>query len=119
MYELNDIGRIGTADDRGVAMDVYYRETKPGKLFRNYTLGLFHGSEWDFGGYRQYTQLQSFNSAQFRNFWQTFANFTYGLPALSDALTRGGPLVGTKAYRQFDAGLNNAPSARNRWNIAS
>ncbi|HUP88337.1 MAG TPA: DUF5916 domain-containing protein [Longimicrobiales bacterium] len=113
-YELNDVGRIGSADDRGVSMDVVYRETKPGKLFRNYQTGLYHGTEWDFGGYRQYTQLQSFNNVQFKNYWQAFANVTYGAPSQADNLTRGGPLMGVKHFWQFDAGTNNRPGSKTR-----
>jgi hypothetical protein len=114
-FELNDVGRLGTADDRGMSVDLVYRQNEPGKIFRNYALGLWTGSEWNFGGVRQYTYIQSFNSAQLKNYWQINANLTHGIPSLSDNLTRGGPLMGVDKNWEFYASFNNRPGSRNRW----
>ena len=114
-YEINDAGRIGAGDDRGISADIVYRENTPGKLFRNYSLGFYQGTEWDFGGYRQFTYLQSFNNVQFKNYWQASASLLYGVPSLSDNLTRGGPLMGVAHMWELDASINNRPGSRNRW----
>jgi hypothetical protein len=118
-FELNDVGRLGSTDDRGISADVVYRETQPGKLFRSYSLGLWSGTEWNFGGVRKWTQFQSFNNAQLRNFWQLSANVTAGPRGLSDDLTRGGPLMGSPAFVQLDAAINNRPGSRNRWRAST
>lgn len=118
-FELNDVGRLGSADDRGVVADLVYRETQPGRLLRNYQLGLWAGAEWNFGGVRQWTQLQSFNNVQLQNYWQIFATVTHGLDAQSDNLTRGGPLAGTGSFWQLDLSTNNRPGSRTRLRAAT
>lgn len=118
-FELNDVGRLGSTDDRGVSADVVYRETQPGRLFRNYSLGFWTGTEWNFGGLRKWTQVQSFNSAQLRNFWQATMNVTAGLRGLSDDLTRGGPIMGSPEFVQLDASITNRPGSRNRWRAST
>jgi hypothetical protein len=118
-FELNDVGRLGSTDDRGISADVVYRETQPGKLFRSYSLGLWTGTEWNFGGLRKFTQVQSFNNAQLKNFWQVVANVTAAPNMLSDDLTRGGPIMGSPAFVQFDASINNRPGSRNRWRAST
>lgn len=119
-YELNDVGRLGTADDRGISADVVYRQNEPGKIFRNYSLGLWTGSEWNFGGVRQFTYLQSFNSAQLKNYWQIHADLTHGIRSLSDNLTRGGPLMGVDdGHWRLDLRTNNRPGSRNRWRAST
>ena len=31
--------------------DLRYRETQPGKIFRNYSIGINGSNEWSFGGH--------------------------------------------------------------------
>ncbi len=56
-FELNDVGRLGTADDIDYFGSLRYRENEPGKIFRNYQLALYLANGWNFGGTRQYTTL--------------------------------------------------------------
>ncbi len=93
-FELNDAGRLGTSDDRGVNGNVRYRESTPGQLFRSYEVGLWHGSEWNFGGTRQFNIYEIFTNLVLKNFWTVSGWLDYQLPVKSDNLTRGGPLMG-------------------------
>ena len=43
--ELNDMGQLGSADDRGLFWDLWYRGTKPGHMLQNWTAGFFQGNE--------------------------------------------------------------------------
>src|SRR5687767_2435214 len=88
-FELNDVGRLGSADDRGVNGNIRYRESTPGKIFRQYELGFWHGAEWNFGGVTQFNIYELFTNVVLKNFWNASAFFDYALPVKNDALTRG------------------------------
>ena len=107
-FELNDVGRLGGTDDRGVSANLRYRQSTPGKLFRSYDLGLAHVSEWNFGGTRQFNLYELFGNTVLKNFWQVSGFFDYTLPVKSDNLTRGGPLMG------LGWGMTSGISASNR-----
>ena len=111
-YELNDAGRLGSADDRGVSGDIRYRENTPGRIFRSYEVGLAHSSEWNFGGTRQFNIYELFTNTVLRNFWSVSGYVDYFRPVKSDNLTRGGPLMGTG--ENFAGGLSLANRAGSR-----
>jgi hypothetical protein len=112
--ELNDIGRLGSADDRNLYAGVRHRQTKPGRLLRQWELGVFQQSEWNFGGVRQLALGGLFGSATLHNFWNAYFEVDYYGRAQSDALTRGGPLMGTAAERVLYLQVNNPGGARTR-----
>lgn len=118
-FELNDVGRLGSTDDRGLFANVVYRETQPGSWYRNYSVGLWTGTEWNFDGMRKWTQFQAYNNLQLQNYWQANASLTTGIAMLSDDLTRGGPVMGNPDFWQLDAGINNRPGSRNRWRAST
>lgn len=113
-FELNDAGRLGSADDRGVNLNVRYRERTPGRLFRSYEIGVAKLSEWNFGGTRQFDLYELFTNNVLKNYWNVSGYFDYYRPVKSDALTRGGPLMGVGA--QFAGALNisNRSGSRTR-----
>src|SRR5688500_3899393 len=101
-FELNDIGRLGSANDIDAYAQLTYRETEPGKIFQRYSLSPYIGRSWNFGGVTTGTFWSLGNSFTFRNFYRLFLG-TYGnARALSDDLTRGGPLMGVPAEYGFD-----------------
>jgi hypothetical protein len=116
-YEINDIGRLGGADDRDMFADLRYRETKRGRLFHNYDATVYYGSGWNFGGVRQYTFLETNSNVTLKNFWRGFVGGGYNFSATSDNLTRGGPLMGTKPGRYLYAGLQSRSGARTGWSV--
>jgi hypothetical protein len=116
-FELNDVGRLGAADDRGLFANLRYRETTPGRWLRNYEIGIAEAVEANFGGVRQFGILTLFGAAQLANYWQVNASVDYGTRAQSDNLTRGGPLMGTASFVSGGAGLSNRPGSRTRWRL--
>ncbi len=111
-FELNDVGRLGSADDRGVSANIRYRERTPGKLFRSYEVGLAKVAEWNFGGTRQFDIYELFTNDVLKNFWNVSAWVDWIRPVKSDALTRGGPLMGLG--EGFSTGFSTSNRAGSR-----
>jgi hypothetical protein len=108
-FEVNDIGRLSTADRISGSAEIQYRETQPGRLFRNYAIGFEHEREWNFGGDLRGASLQSETEVTWRNFWTTAFNLDYDFAAQDQRLTRGGPTMGTPR------GWSTAVRASNSW----
>ncbi len=117
--ELNDIGALGSADDRGLSGDIRYRQTKPGRVLHNSSLGVFGEGGWNFGGVRTFTIFGLFGSATFKNFWTADYEVDYFLRALSDDFTRGGPLMRRPHSWQAFAGLSSRQGARTQWRVTA
>ncbi|MDH3216683.1 MAG: carbohydrate binding family 9 domain-containing protein, partial [Candidatus Krumholzibacteria bacterium] len=94
-FEINDTGRLGTADDIDGWSWLRYRENEPGKLFQNWWVQSRVGSGWNFGGDRQYAYLDMESGWTLKNFIGTFLGYEYFPAAQSDDLTRGGPSMAT------------------------
>ncbi len=116
-FELNDAGSLQTADDIDAELSVTYRETEPGPWLRGFEATLGLSNNWNYGGVRQSTSLSSTVSTTFPNFWTGSVTATYLPRALSDVLTRGGPLMQTGQGVDFIASLDNAYSATTRWGL--
>ncbi len=90
-FETNDIGRLTTGDGRQVNAQVEYRETQPGRWYREYAVVLRHGQEWNFGGDRQSGDASAEVRLTWPNFWQTEWNTVLEGRSQNMRLTRGGP----------------------------
>jgi hypothetical protein len=117
-YEINDVGRLGGADDRDAFADIRYRETKRGRFFHNYDAGLFYGTGWNFGGVRQYTFLEYSSNVTLKNFWRGNIGGGYNAAAINDNLTRGGPLMATKPGTYVYGSLSSRAGARTGLSIS-
>ncbi len=106
-FELNDLGRLQSANDIDLESFVNYRETTPGKVFRNYRIGMFGATGWNFGGVRTYSILRLNTNQIWRNWWRTFIGAYYRPRGMSDDLTRGGPLMGTGYGSGVNISLSN------------
>ncbi|MGH7477749.1 MAG: DUF5916 domain-containing protein [Longimicrobiales bacterium] len=113
--EPNDIGRLGAADDRGLLGDIRYRETDPGRWARNWSLGVFGLTEWNHDGVRNISVVSPFFDTTLPNFWRFSLNGNFVPRGLSDALTRGGPLMGTGQAWGMSTELQNSSGSRSRW----
>jgi hypothetical protein len=116
-FELNDVGRLNTADDLGAAVGLTYRETNPGRLLRNWELGLAADSSWNHGLTREASSLALTGSATFPNFWAGEFRVTYLPRALSDSLTRGGPLMQTGQGVDGEVTLESSFNDTTRWAV--
>lgn len=115
--EPNDIGALGGADDRAITGNIRYRETRPGAFYRAWQIGVGQGTEWTFGGERQYTVIFPFANLVLPNFWRLSLDADLVTAGLSDVLTRGGPLMATPARGRYEVELQNAAGSRTRWGI--
>jgi hypothetical protein len=92
-FETNDFANLNGADGLLISGNVRYRETQPGKMFRNYSIGLNVSNDSTLRGLRQAGTVQPNVNVTWANFWTTSFNITRILPQLSVSLTRGGPLM--------------------------
>lgn len=113
--ELNDLGRLSSADGREVFGGLRYRETRPGRLFQNYGVEINGHAEWDFGGFRQDASTELEADATLRNFWSAHASVEIEHPTLDHNLTRGGPLMATPRGWEARVRLGNSFGARTAW----
>lgn len=116
-FDINDAGRIGSADDRGANLYLRYRHTVPGKKLRSWDVGSNTFNEWNFGNVKQLTLVQGFSNQTWRNFWQTSVTATYIPRALQDNLTRGGPLMGYGANWSVNGSLATNPARKTQWRL--
>ncbi|HEX2188986.1 MAG TPA: DUF5916 domain-containing protein [Longimicrobiaceae bacterium] len=117
-FELNDLGSMSTADDVVAYGELRYRETRPGPLLRRYAVAVTPSAAWNYGGTRTGADLIFDAEGTFRNFWEGYFTALYQPRALSDDLTRGGPLMGRFSHSQWAVigQLANSFGARTRWN---
>ncbi|MBD3298393.1 MAG: hypothetical protein GF341_07050 [candidate division Zixibacteria bacterium] len=113
-FEINDMGILSTADDLSGWGWIRYRETQPGKLFRRYSAELHHDIGFNFGGVRQYTNLNLNLEATWHNYMTTYMWIGGDAPAYSDNMTRGGPLMREYASVWTGAGVNSNFAATTR-----
>lgn len=103
-FEINDAGRLNSADDLEFVGNVRYIETKPGPLFHNYSASLDVSAPLTYGGTSSGTVFTTSFGAQFKNFWGGSIFVNYGTPGIVDDYTRGGPLMGVSW--NVDAGFS-------------
>ena len=116
-YEVNDFGRLQSADDLEYNADIQIRETIPNRWLQNWRLGFDTRGGWNFAGLHLENTWNQNTSLTFRNFWNLNIRTSLSVPSLSDALTRGGPLMGTGRDVRQDIRLNSASGARTGWRV--
>jgi hypothetical protein len=92
-FEVNDIGFQSNADRRALSTDLFYRETRPGTLFRNYATGVFTNQTWNADGDIVFNNYSAFADFNFLNFSGINFRYDYVAPSFDDRLTRGGPVT--------------------------
>lgn len=117
-FELNDAGILFSSDGISGWGNLTYRETRPGKLFRDYSLQFINSNEWNFGGVRTFSIFDLFFNFTFHNFWRASLHYHYRPQSQSHTLTRGGPLMATPADHHFRAQLNNNFASNVNWSAA-
>lgn len=114
-FEINDIGILNTADDIDHWAVIRYRENTPGPILRGYSFAVSENTGWNYGGSRQYTNLELDASTTWNNYWSMSAWFENDLRSQSDNFTRGGPTMSTSASFSTGASLYNNFSAATRY----
>jgi len=116
-FELNDAGAMATADDRDGFALVSYGKPMRGGLFQRIDTSLSVASGWNFGNVRQYTTPAADVNLVWKNFWQTYVKVARNMRALSDSLTRGGPLMETAEGWSTRFGLRSNDAKPHVWSV--
>lgn len=116
-FEIRDAGAFRSADDVEAFVNLRFRHLRPGSFYRNYHLALFGNGEWNFEGVRTFNSAGLFAQLTWSNFLRTFLRGRVDFPALSDELTRGGPLMGTPLALNVGLGLANSFAAQTQWSL--
>ena len=97
-----------------------YREIQPGGILKSYRFRVSQGTEWNYGGERQFTRLSSDASLTWSNFWTTSTSVStqFSTRAQDHRLTSGGPSVGTARGWSSSINLENSSTDQTRWSAA-
>ena len=93
-FEVNDLGYQTSADDIAASLSASRQWNRPGRVIRSANLYVNGNAAWNFGGVRQSTNVNLNGYVELLSYWSASGGVTLQAPALSDALTRGGPLAG-------------------------
>jgi hypothetical protein len=104
--ELNDLGRLETADDLDLYIGGSFSENEPGSFYRSIDFGWDAGTTWNFGGVRTDSWLAGWAGITLLDYWSFNAASVVTLPSLSDNVTRGGPLAGVPFGWNFSLSAN-------------
>ena len=116
-YELNDAGRLSSADDIDLWGDLRYRETTPGSFYQSWNTGVDWSLTWNFGGIRTSTSASTDFSVTWKNFFYNYIGIGFHDRGLSDTKTRGGPLMEDEDLLvNVWTGMGNNHGASVRWN---
>ncbi|NNE09790.1 MAG: carbohydrate binding family 9 domain-containing protein [Gemmatimonadetes bacterium] len=116
-FEINDVGRLSQGDDIDTWANVRYRETKPGSIFRNYSIAMFGNAAWNHGWQRQRVSGSFELNGGWRNFWSSWAGVWYAPRYKADNWTRGGPLMETLDVYNIWFGTQNNWASDTFWNM--
>ena len=116
-YEINDLGRLQSTDDIEYNADLQVRQTLPGRYLQNWRLGFETRGAWNFEGAHQLNTWTQNSSVTLKNFWNINVRSTIQLAAIDDALTRGGPYMGTPREFKQEFRINNNFGAKTGWRV--
>jgi hypothetical protein len=78
---------------RGISTDTHYEQTRPGRLFRYWIVGVLSGNDWNYDGDHTTSYVGNIINVTLRNFWSINYNVFHYFGSMDDQLTRGGPLA--------------------------
>ncbi|MGH7564951.1 MAG: DUF5916 domain-containing protein [Gemmatimonadota bacterium] len=116
-FEINDAGAMATADDLVTFGELRYGLPTRAGPWRRVDVSSSVSSGWNLGGVRRFTTPAVYLGFIWDNFWRTYTQVEYDTRALSDNLTRGGPLMGTGEAIRARFGLASSNADRNQWSI--
>ena len=115
-FEINDLGQMRRADQVVFGGDFQLRDTKPHKRLRYWQVGHNFSQSFNFGWKRQPLSVSQNIQLIFPNFWRFTYRTSITIRAVSDELTRGGPLMGTPRLWGGQSTLNGRDGGGYTWN---
>jgi hypothetical protein len=116
-FELNDAGRLSTADDIETFAGVRYVETRPSRWLHNWDVGGFVSNAWNYDGAHTSTFAEIGADATLKNFWEIDTELWLDPRAMDDLLTRGGPLMQTGQGWGTWLSLENSSGDKTQWEV--
>jgi hypothetical protein len=113
--ELNDMGRISTADGLTGGASLTYREVRPGRWFYSYAASLSTNAEWNYAGERQFVEPRLDAGLTFHNQMNLNVSAFVTPRSQDERLTRGGPSMGTPWTWVTIAQLSSNFAAKTQW----
>lgn len=113
-FETNDYAQLNGADGILSNANLRYRETRPGKVFRNYSLNTDVNTDTTLRGLMQAGHLRSTLALTWSNFWTTNVALQRDFETNSVSLTRGGPLMGRGPGWTATASVGNRATSETR-----
>ncbi len=116
--EHNDQGRLGNGD--GIQLrntGITYRETRPGRIFRGYSVSANSNNEWTFGGTRTTSNVNTEFESTWSNFWRTNISASLNFRGYDWQLTRGGPLMERPRGWTLQGSQQNRSGAQTSWEL--
>lgn len=118
-FEVNDAGIMRSADDVDLSAHLRYKHFRGGRhQVRMWETALFADAGWNTDGVRQYARPTLFGRLSFRNYMAVWAQAGLSLPALSDDLTRGGPLMETPRGWNAEMGASGDRREVSGWRLS-
>jgi hypothetical protein len=112
-FESNDLGFERTGDRRAFSTDFHYIQTKPGRLWRDWTLGQFNNFTWNYDGDIVFNNYAAFLETTLSNFSHVYVRTDVSGRTYDDRLTRGGPVARIPSSLSTD--IFYATDRRKRW----
>jgi hypothetical protein len=113
-FEVNDVAQLNGADGWLSNANIRWRETQPGKLFRNYYFLFDAQTDTTLRGLMQTGRLRAGFNATWLNYWTSQISIARDLATTSVSLTRGGPLMGRGPGWTTTINLGNRVTSRTR-----
>jgi uncharacterized protein DUF5916 len=114
-FETNDVANLNGADGMMPNWNVQYRETRPNRVFRSYSLRFNQQNDFTLRGLRQGGSLRPQVNVTWANFWTSSLSVSRNMRTQSVSLTRGGPLMQGPAGWSATANIGNRSTANTRW----
>jgi hypothetical protein len=113
-FEVNDFAQLNGADGIMTNANIRWRETQPGRVFRNYSFQLDTQTDTTLRGLMQAGRLRASVNATWLNFWTSNVNVARDFEQMSVSLTRGGPLMGRGPGWTTNLSFGNRAASRTR-----
>ncbi len=115
-FEVNDFAQLNGADGWMTNANLRWRETQPGRVFRNYYAQIDAQTDTTLRGLMQTGRVRGVFNVTWANFWTSQVNVARDLGQTSVSLTRGGPLMGRGPGWTTNVSFGNRNTSRTRVN---
>lgn len=114
-FETNDFANLNGADGVLVNAHLRYRETRPGRIFRSYSIGGNVSNDSTLRGLRQSGDIRQNVNVTWANFWTTYVDVRRIRPQQNVSLTRGGPIMARAGGWGSAVNFGNSSTSQTRW----